>query len=209
MPWAPHRARWSHCCDPRDKATTKHTAGDTDGMLSIIATGGKRGQGTFRRRRLPSTINSPRDTKPRPCIAIALCTKVSPSIRIFWKSVAYMFGLFGVSSEELQSLGKTCKLSLAAYQACLRANDPDKKPCKNLEAATIACAAAKKCPDQYSKYVKCVHLSHSQSTQEGRLRTYKSDSTCVKELNAMTTCLKRKGVWPKLLNVPMSSVKRA
>lgn len=119
-----------------------------------------------------------------------------------------MFGLFGVSSEELQSVGKSCKLSLAAYQACLRANDPDKKPCANLEAAAIACAAAKKCPSQHSKYVKCVNLSHSQSTQEGRLRTYRDDSTCVKELKAMTSCLKRKGVWPQVLNPTVTGVKR-
>lgn len=118
-----------------------------------------------------------------------------------------MLGFGGVSSDELQSLGRSCKLSLAAYQGCLRANDPDKKPCKNLEAAAIACAAAKKCPDQHAQYVKCMNVSHSTSTQEGRLRTYKDDSPCDKELNAMATCLKRKGVWPKLRDMPAAGKK--
>lgn len=120
-----------------------------------------------------------------------------------------MFGFGGVSREDLQALGRSCKLSLAAYQGCLRANDPDTKPCKNLEAAVIACAAAKQCPDQHAKYVKCMNLSHSTSTQEGRLRTYKDGKACDKELNAMISSLRRKGVWPKLLDMPAAGKKKS
>lgn len=120
-----------------------------------------------------------------------------------------MLGFGGVSVEELHSLGRACKLSLAAYQGCLRANDPDKKACKNLEAVLVACAAAKKCPDKHAQYVKCMNLSHSRSTQEGRLRTYQDGRACEKELNAMTSCLKGKGVWPKLRDTPANSLKKA
>lgn len=118
-----------------------------------------------------------------------------------------MFGFGGVSDEELQSLGKACKLSLAAYKGCLRANEPDEKPCQNLEASVLACVAAKKCPDLHAQYVKCMNVSHSSSTQEGRLRKYSSESTCAKQLSSMTACLKRKGLWPKILDAPPSSKK--
>jgi hypothetical protein len=114
-----------------------------------------------------------------------------------------MFGFGKPDQEELNSLAQSCKLVLTAYNACLKANELDKKQCQNLEHLLIDCAAKKTCPAQHKEYVKCIEVSHRNATQEGRLRIYKTSEACQTELELMKKCLRRIRLWPALLNVTL------
>lgn len=109
--------------------------------------------------------------------------------------------LLGPSKEELADLRKTCKTSIAAYQACLKANAPDTSPCKNLESSTVACLASKKCPRVHKAFEKCIHTTHQEGTQEGRIRRYTEAVPCKKECNAMLKQLRWAGIWPRVVKV--------
>lgn len=106
--------------------------------------------------------------------------------------------------EERDSLSKTCKSKISANLRCQAANGGN---CALLEADVIYCLCGSceknsRCHKAASEYRACFKEQHEGSQYEGRLRRYFPGSNCDKQLEAMKLCLKKKSLYPQLLQPP-------